>query len=226
MTKITPHDNPTHVFNIDQVKGNPYAILGVPADASNNMIKRAYKMLAAIYHPDVFKGDEQIFLLITKAKECLLDEKKRALYDDFFLFGDALEGIPSRAYTKIKTMLRQVVEGATQLDETDIKASMLAGVDEAFGKINNDLINARVKIKKFEKMMTRISSHVEGESKLISLLKADLQVSVDMGKAVIATIKAEELVFDQVIILLDDFECTFEKAQEQDFGSATTAGRW
>ena len=64
-----------------------YQILGVPRDASQEEIKRAYRRLAKKYHPDAYKGDkreaERRFREIAEAYEVLSDPEKRAQYDRF-----------------------------------------------------------------------------------------------------------------------------------------------
>jgi molecular chaperone DnaJ len=64
-----------------------YEILGVPRDASQEEIKRAYRRLAKKYHPDTYKGDkreaERRFREILEAYEVLSDPEKRAQYDRF-----------------------------------------------------------------------------------------------------------------------------------------------
>lgn len=62
-----------------------YDILGVKKDASDAEIKRAYRKLAAKYHPDVNHepGAEQKFKDINEAYETLSDAQKRSQYDQF-----------------------------------------------------------------------------------------------------------------------------------------------
>jgi curved DNA-binding protein len=60
-----------------------YQIMGVPRDASQEAIKRAYRKLARQYHPDVSKEAkaEDKFKELGEAYEVLKDPEKRAAYD-------------------------------------------------------------------------------------------------------------------------------------------------
>ena len=62
-----------------------YALLGVPRDASENDIKKAYRRLAMQYHPDrnPEAGAEAKFKEITEAYEILCHAEKRAMYDRY-----------------------------------------------------------------------------------------------------------------------------------------------
>lgn len=63
---------------------DPYKILGVKPDASQDEIKKAYRTLAKKLHPDLNPGDtkvEQKFKEVTAAYDLLSDAKKRAQYD-------------------------------------------------------------------------------------------------------------------------------------------------
>lgn len=62
-----------------------YDVLGVKKDASEAEIKRAYRKLAAKYHPDVNHepGAEEKFKQINEAYETLSDQNRRAQYDQF-----------------------------------------------------------------------------------------------------------------------------------------------
>ncbi|MEO7851114.1 MAG: DnaJ C-terminal domain-containing protein [Rubrivivax sp.] len=61
-----------------------YATLGVPRDAAEDDIKRAYRKLARKYHPDLNKAAdaEAKFKELGEAYEVLKDAEKRAAYDD------------------------------------------------------------------------------------------------------------------------------------------------
>ena len=63
---------------------NYYEILGIPKDASKDVIKDAYRKLALQYHPDRNKspGAEEKFKEISEAYAVLSDDEKRQQYDN------------------------------------------------------------------------------------------------------------------------------------------------
>ncbi|MGW5419614.1 molecular chaperone DnaJ [Streptomyces sp. NPDC003943] len=76
----------------DFVEKDYYKVLGVPKDATDAEIKKAYRKLARENHPDANKGDtkaEERFKEISEAADVLGDPKKRKEYDDArALFGN------------------------------------------------------------------------------------------------------------------------------------------
>src|SRR5881409_3326258 len=62
-----------------------YEVLGVPRNASDDAIKKAFRKLAREYHPDVAKnkkGAEEKFKEINEAYEVLGDPAKRKKYNE------------------------------------------------------------------------------------------------------------------------------------------------
>lgn len=63
-----------------------YEVLGVPRDASEKDVRKAFRRLARQHHPDVNPGDkaaEARFKELTEANEVLGDPEKRKLYDRY-----------------------------------------------------------------------------------------------------------------------------------------------
>jgi len=63
-----------------------YATLGLPRNASDEDIKKAFRKLARQYHPDVAKDKktaEEKFKEINEAYEVLSDPEKRKKYDQY-----------------------------------------------------------------------------------------------------------------------------------------------
>jgi len=60
-----------------------YSILGVEKGASKDEVKKAFRKMAAKYHPDKKTGDEEKYKEVTEAYSVLGDEKKKAEYDAY-----------------------------------------------------------------------------------------------------------------------------------------------
>src|SRR3954451_10133079 len=74
---------------------DPYEVLGVRREASDDDIKKAYRSLARKYHPDRNPGDKQAeaqFKEVQDAYDVLSDKKKRAQYDQFGFAGPQTGG--------------------------------------------------------------------------------------------------------------------------------------
>jgi molecular chaperone DnaJ len=78
------------------VRRDPYEVLGVPRNADERQIKRAFRSLARELHPDVNRQDpgaEEKFKEAAEAYEILSDAERRATYDRY-----GFEGLESRGF--------------------------------------------------------------------------------------------------------------------------------
>jgi DnaJ-class molecular chaperone len=86
----------------------PYETLGVPKDASDEDIKKAYRKLASKYHPDKVKDEDQKKVVEAKFKEVkdafekIETAEKRAQYDN------PSQGDGFQQYSDINDILRQM----------------------------------------------------------------------------------------------------------------------
>jgi DnaJ-class molecular chaperone len=81
--------------------GNPYEVLGVKKDASDEEIRRTYRTLAKKHHPDLNPGNkaaEARFKEISAAYDLLSDKDKRARFDRGEIDESGVER-PQQAYT-------------------------------------------------------------------------------------------------------------------------------
>jgi len=97
-----------------------YEILGVPKGASQDQIKKAYRKLARKWHPDINPGNkdaEQKFKEISQAYQCLGNEEKRKLYDEFGEEGlqSGFDAEKARQYSQWQSF-QQARQGASQQD--------------------------------------------------------------------------------------------------------------
>merc|ERR1719329_1280056 len=62
---------------------SPYLVLGVPKEASQADIKKAYRQLSQVYHPDVNQeqGAQERFIEISNAYSILGDSEERRKFD-------------------------------------------------------------------------------------------------------------------------------------------------
>src|SRR6187431_396399 len=84
-----------------------YADLGVPKAASQDEIKKAYRKLAAQFHPDRNpddKGAEARFKAVNRAHQVLGDADKRAMYDEFgdMALREGFDADAARAYSRAR----------------------------------------------------------------------------------------------------------------------------
>lgn len=62
---------------------DPYEIMGVPPGATQAEIRKTYKKMSLILHPDKEGGDEKKFMMLTKAYQALTDAEARKNWEKY-----------------------------------------------------------------------------------------------------------------------------------------------
>lgn len=110
-----------------------YKVLGVSRTASADEIKKAFRKLAAQYHPDKPAGDEKKFKEINEAYTVLSNEQKRKQYDQFGSadFGGAGagagQGFGGFDFSGFAQGFQQGQGGNVEFDLNDILSQMFGG---------------------------------------------------------------------------------------------------
>jgi curved DNA-binding protein CbpA len=107
---------------------NLYHILGVPENAGDEEIKKAFRMLAKQYHPDISKGDSDRFRKISHSYKILSNRESRKDYDKTLRnfnrkrgeFGTYTKDSYSVEGKHLKNLLKEIIN---QGHFTDIKIS-------------------------------------------------------------------------------------------------------
>jgi len=112
-----------------------YKILGVPRNASEADIRKAYRALARKYHPDKNPGSkaaEEKFKDISQARDVLLNRKKRQLYDEFGELG-LKEGFDPDAFRQYRSGGPAGPGGFNARDLSDLE-ELFGGLRGGFGR--------------------------------------------------------------------------------------------
>jgi molecular chaperone DnaJ len=105
-------------------KRDYYEVLGVPRNASQEEIKRAYRRSAIKFHPDKNPGDKQAeakFKECAEAYEVLSDPEKRSRYDQ--LGHEGLRGVGMHDFSRMK------------VEDIGSMFADIFGFDDLFGEI-------------------------------------------------------------------------------------------
>ncbi|KAK8955997.1 hypothetical protein KSP40_PGU006921 [Platanthera guangdongensis] len=155
------------VFVVVAASADYYSALGVSRSANNKEIKAAYRKLARQYHPDVNKqpGATEKFKEISAAYEVLLDEKKRALYDQYGEAGvKSAVGSPSAVYAANPFDLFETFFGSTM--------GSFSGFDQAASRSQRRGSNIKGEDIRYD-MNLEFSEVISGAEKEIELFRLE-----------------------------------------------------
>jgi len=199
---------------------NPYEILGVEADATQEEIKKAYKDKAKKCHPDIAKDDGEAFKDIAWAYDILSDENKKTHFDQFGSDPNSEEAMRT---TIIMNSLCQIFDNISanlspdELEKYDLIGIMRKSVQQKITDINS-LID---RLNKDCKKVHKLKEVIEGRLKKLEKDKKPnffLATLIKRIGIIQADIKGQEKLLDIANGMLDvvnDYEFNFDKEEEE-----------
>jgi curved DNA-binding protein CbpA len=150
---------------------NPYEDLGVDKNADKATIKKVYRKKAQSEHPDR-GGDPQKFDVITKAYKLLLDDSRRAHFDQ--TGQDGFEDRNTIIHQRLAALFVNVIQNR-DVDRTDLIQLMRDSLTNGQGINRSQIAAHRQEIKKYELVKKRLQKKGSGPN-LFSLM-VDGQIS-------------------------------------------------
>jgi curved DNA-binding protein CbpA len=169
---------------------NPYEILGVRRDASDDQIKSAYRRRAKTTHPDS-GGAPDAFSRVRKAYELLLDPVRRKVFDDTGYDVELADPVDLQALIVIEKLVNELTLDEREPGTFDPLARMRSDLSEEMRK-------SRFSKRELERHSARIEHHLERLEKrpstdiLGSMLRARIKAIASAISETEAKIKANE----------------------------------
>jgi len=191
-----------------------YKILGVERDATYAAIKKAYRKLAQVNHPDR-GGDKEKFQAIQKAYHVLSDIESRTRYDATGQYDQMAEkteadAINASAMNALRNLLSHVIQESEFVEHIDIFKSLRKKVVEVIAEGDKELADLLERRLKHEKAQKRIKAKAGGEN-VAALL---LQAVIDHISGQIAQSEHNKKIGTRLLELVDGHEYEVDEPDE------------
>ncbi|MFN7038428.1 MAG: DnaJ domain-containing protein [Alphaproteobacteria bacterium] len=149
---------------------NYYEILDLHFNASKDDIRKAYKKLALVNHPDKHKGDkhkEEKFKVISEAYETLYDDEKRIIYNakykDFYNQQEKFKKEENKASYSPEEIIKQPWNEAQARDDKGVIKPVIRFKLENIMAISVEKLIEFLNLKGIKNIFQRFSSSLNAE---------------------------------------------------------------
>jgi len=140
---------------------NPYDILGINRKATDTDIKKAFYRLSKKYHPDVNKGDSDIFMKIKKSYDILINKDSRKNFDKYgFSMVFSKDDKRSRAIL----LLSKIFDEACEKYEDNYFKIIIDSLENKKETVDDKVKDIESKINHFKKVKKNIKSKKSKEN--------------------------------------------------------------
>jgi len=132
-----------------------YKTLDVDKKATKQEIKKAFRKLSKIHHPDA-GGDEEQFKIIQEAYETLSDDDKRAAYDSGGVYMSSNDKERKARSNLLASFLSAVMGGLIGDTNTNPFEMMMEQIVRAEGELKGQIRKQHEDIRRYNKIMKRM----------------------------------------------------------------------
>jgi DnaJ-class molecular chaperone len=179
---------------------NPYTILEVSPQASEDEIKKKFRILAQRYHPDRADGDEEKFKQINLAYSVLSDPVRRKQFDTTGKY-DMNPNLRDEAMNNLARIINIFME---QIDPElgNLVVSMKMDIEREKNYLREQISICIASINKLEKFLIKIKRKKEGEN----ILKGFIATQIKQREDNIKNHNRVLEVCDKMLEILDDYQ--------------------
>jgi len=200
---------------------NPYEELNLSKDATRDQIKKAYRNLSKLHHPDK-KGNSDKFRDINKAYEILQDEEKRKYFDETGLLPDEQEEntIKGKARENLYNLVKRILSDKNFIQ----RYANMDFINTVLNIINSN----RIKIEETKKGVTKYCEtmklvldrfNYKGESN--DFIKEIIEVSIKENAEQVQSMEIELKVLILMKELIKEYDYDFEKIIDTSYTTTT-----
>jgi len=179
---------------------NPYDILETSPQASDEEIKKKFRILAQQFHPDRSGGNEEKFKQINLAYSILSDPVRRKHFDSTGQYNVN----PSLREESINNLARLLNHFINEInpDLENLIVCMKNDIVREKNVLSTQISNCINAITKLEKFSKKIKRKKEGEN----ILKSFVQAQITSQENNIKTLNKNLEVCDNMLEILEDYE--------------------
>ncbi|MFG0261021.1 MAG: J domain-containing protein [Novipirellula sp. JB048] len=190
---------------------NPYHVLGLPHGATEIDIKKAYRHMAARFHPDL-GGSVEKMKEVTMARDILIDPERRKQFDET---GETDHS--PKQNNEVESMIATLLAEAFADDHRDPIKEICRRLDARRDNFRSRASKSTEGRNKLEKQIERFRKANRGTSntEAFEFIIANLQSGVASLSQDIASMDEEAELMSRCLSFLDDLKCPPENEQNR-----------
>lgn len=182
---------------------NPYEELGLPADATDQEIKAAYRAKSKKHHPDV-GGDADKFSKVSESFQILISSERRSHYDSY---GSDKPEAGNKVHTIIYDMITNLYT-YYDISGLDIKQECINTVQTKIADLEAEYDSKLYKIRALENSLKRVKSNLRMKGDGVNFFEVVLEDKIKTIKKELNSLEMDKSLLGEVLEYLDKFECT------------------